>query len=57
MAVITSIDWTYGWQCLMFCSPEHLFNDCPKILDIDLVTQCVIFSGLLKACGSVPHVP
>jgi len=37
-------------------SSEHCFNTCPKILDFDSATWHVIFSSLLKAHCSTPHV-
>jgi len=33
-------------------SSSHLFNDCPKILDLDSLTRCVVFTSLLKARGT-----
>jgi len=33
-------------------APNHLFNDCPKVSDLDSNTRCVVFTSLLQACGS-----
>ena len=30
----------------------HLFNDCPKVLDLDSGTRHIVFSSLLQARGS-----
>jgi len=50
IAAVTSASPT--WQCLMCQSSSHLFNDCPKILDLDSLTWRVVFTSLLKACGT-----
>ena len=45
------------WQCLMCQASNHLFNDCPKVLDLDFNTRCVVFSSLLRARGpSQPQI-
>jgi len=36
-------------------SPEHLFNHCPKVSDLDSTTRRVVFSSLLKAQSSTSH--
>jgi len=38
-------------QCLMCQASNHLFSDCPKILDLDSNTCCVVFSSLLRVHG------
>jgi len=54
-AAVTSTDRSAGRQCLMCHSPEHLFNDCPKVSDLDSTTRRVLFSSLLKARSSTSH--
>jgi len=39
------------WQCLMCRASNHLFNECPKISDLDQNTRRVVFSSLLRARG------
>jgi len=50
LAAVTST--SSPWQCLMCQASNHLFNDCPKISDLDSNTCCVVFSSLLRAHGT-----